>query len=506
MPGRAPGQAFWHALRSVGAANTAPAFLKSTARVLKPSGAAHIPHHPPIPPAAVRSAFVDALHAHLGAVFRGVVRSSRPGYAQHSASRLAPRATPIQSSAFRPAARARRPPGVGAVYPPRASFGAPRVGLNTARNFSSSSRTVFENVFNNAPLGLRALGDRDRLDGRKWSAVRRDVGLGLRTAVKGKGKVTIPRFAGQNIKDEMATYFDDLPAVWSAPVADDTPVERPSVTLIIPLEPELSSCYDALNLTHSSSSTTHRILSPAVLQTIASLTTAYQDQANRLRAVCNALVRAGVEEDPNVSVECVRFEDGYREVRVVFREPWERRDVQQALGDWTEGKRWYSLVDHHEEGNRFEAPTVDLFSSETISFHEEVGGMVDLGESAPSFDFEEDHVTRYSSSSSDGGSSGVHDQVASQFFLPTISTTTDTDAQEFMSVISSPDPSHWDDMTETESWRGSESGSGLEDGEMEEGELEGSIVWEESEELYKEGVLEFLDECERRAREEAFAA
>lgn len=57
--------------------------------------------------------------------------------------------------------------GFGSIRPVAVPRSGHNLGLNSARNFSSS-RTVFENVVNNAPLGLRVLGDKDRLDMRTF--------------------------------------------------------------------------------------------------------------------------------------------------------------------------------------------------------------------------------------------------------------------------------------------------------------------------------------------------
>lgn len=278
-----------------------------------------------------------------------------------------------------------RPPGV-----PRATS---QVGLGSARNFSSA-KPIFQNVVQNAPLGLRVLGDADMLDMRKFKKEMKAAML-KRQASKGKERAASNLFEpltmqGQN-SEEMAYYF-------GATSSDET---KPSVQLLIPLNP-VNGATSFLSLDKSVDGG-DAFFSAMLMSDLRFLSELHGNHHAKLRNLIGKLESVGCfDVDPDTScpaAKAVLDEQGEKLVVTFYGAKWTATEVRQVLGFY-EGQAWYELVDLG--GSLPMSPLCSLILS----------------------DYEEPLSTSISSASSDVDDAYEHDRVSQSFYLPRISTTT----------------------------------------------------------------------------------
>ena len=232
---------------------------------------------------------------------------------------------------------ASRPKGAFAPVRPKAlSPGTGHVGLNSARNFSSS-RPVFQNIVNNAPLGLRILGDVDQLD---VCRLKRDMKaaylqkLHLKTGEKGKGcSFGLDKFATS--PSEMDQYFS---------VGQDHHALA-TVQLFLTVNPvsELTPF-----LSHNDDAEQSTFFSAMLMSDLRLVSEIHGKHRARLRNLIQRLERAGCFEyntrigQANATAE---YDEVQERINITFYgERWGLADVKQVLG-YYDGPVWFALVD-----------------------------------------------------------------------------------------------------------------------------------------------------------------
>lgn len=242
------------------------------------------------------------------------------------------------------AARPRGVGGFGTVRPNALPRSTNQLGLNSARNFSSS-RTVFENVVQNAPLGLRVLGDKDRLDMR---SIRRD----MRQAYAKKRKQDAQMGKG---KGKALFVENDFMGYRNTPAGIDEyfPVDekmlaatQPSVQLVLPLNPIKE---EASFLSMNEDAEESRFFSALLMSDLRLLHDMYGRHNARIRNVIAKLESAGCF-DPDMdtglsSVKAVLDEANARLIVTFYGKRWTMADVRQVLGHYQARSSWYELVD-----------------------------------------------------------------------------------------------------------------------------------------------------------------
>ncbi|KAM0756319.1 hypothetical protein T439DRAFT_321022 [Meredithblackwellia eburnea MCA 4105] len=436
LGGSAPGVIFEIWLRSTTqtARNSANKFIKASREVI---------HHKQrqLASGSNRQAEQPLLTSIFESITNGVFKATRSA-AHHStglhSTRLASRPNLLHH-----AVQVNRSIHYKAAGLPRKTFGpTPRpvlstnvanVGLGAARNFSSS-RPVLENIVNNVPLALRALGNTDGIDERKWRKIRHTVRKAESTYAKGQGRSPISRNSA--MRKEFNLFFgsdlaDNGSSSDSAIVEDITESVEPTfaadpVILVLPLDPSIAA--EAIASTSTSSlatfSDSYRLLTPAVLSFISMIDQAYGDQAHRVRALMHRLQKAGVFED-DIKVQ-LDFSGGAKVAKFTFPLTWTRVDVLQACGHWRDGEAWFDVVGGELSPQRLapvEYPSTpikasfdfeDISSPETSSSFDEAENLeLSLG-SARASQFGSD------SDSDDSFEMRLHAGVASTFVLPAI--------------------------------------------------------------------------------------
>ncbi|BGO89404.1 hypothetical protein NBRC10512_006320 [Rhodotorula toruloides] len=303
--------------------------------------------------------FVECVYGGTFKALRSSVHA-RPG--PYTSSRLTPHPRPVNArfthSSPRPV-----PPRTHFGPLPRPSLGhsSTRMGLGTARQFSTGGFGVWDNVVLNVPLALRAAADRvdEGIDGRKWKRVKREIRRETR-GQKGVGREPAGFDARREKREEFERYF----GVQEEQVAEEREKEEKPVTLILALDPDFDL---PLPLSSSSSPEIERLLSPSLLDSLASLSHAYSTHTHRLRTIVNRLNAAGlldpssgthsslavldpeadgVDEEPEGRrVWRVEFRDGLvtrsRVERVVRGSEAESREREGEVPHWAEKvQRW----------------------------------------------------------------------------------------------------------------------------------------------------------------------
>lgn len=218
------------------------------------------------------------------------------------------------------------------------------MGLGSARNFSSS-RTVFENVVQNAPLGLRILGDKDRLDMRH---IRREI----RQAYAQKRKLDAQMGKGKGKAlyiDNGFIGFKNTPAGIDEyfPVSQEIlAATQPSVQLILPLNPVNN---EASFLSLNEDAEESRFFSAMLMSDLRLLHDIYGRHNARLRSVIAKLESAGCfEPDCNTgsaSVKALLDEANARLIVTFYGTRWTMADVRQVLGHYETRSTWFELLD-----------------------------------------------------------------------------------------------------------------------------------------------------------------
>lgn len=262
--------------------------------------------------------------------------------AYQSASRVVGR-TANARAGFHTASRARSAGfGFGSIRPTAAPRSSSQVGLQTARNFSSS-RPVFQNVVQNAPLGARVLGDKDKLDLRRFRREMRAAYLKKRSeAGKGKARANqTPAFDKFKITvpASMDAYFPQ--------VLQDIDTDEVSVQLVLPLNPVSEA---TPFLSYNDDATESKFFSAMLMSDLRLLSEIHGVHHARLRNMIHRLESAGCfEVDPGTGRPSVRAELDELHERIVVSflgERWSLADVRQVLGLWDgQATTWYQLVD-----------------------------------------------------------------------------------------------------------------------------------------------------------------
>lgn len=251
--------------------------------------------------------------------------------------------------------------GFGSIRPVAVPRSGHNLGLNSARNFSSS-RTVFENVVNNAPLGLRVLGDKDRLDMRTFKRKMKAAYAKKRQQEaqqgKGKGKADISSaFIGVHaLPSTFESYFP-------VTVQSDTAAARPSVQLVLPLNPVNEG---TAFLSYTEDAEDSRFFSAMLMSDLRMLSDMHGNHHARLRNVIRKLETAGCFEPDFATGEMLvqaQLDRDRRSIVVTFfGERWTIQDVKQVLGLYEgHAKPWYVIIDlgddHHILSDDSELPS-----------------------------------------------------------------------------------------------------------------------------------------------------
>lgn len=237
--------------------------------------------------------------------------------------------------------------GFNTVRPRAVPRGTDQIGLAAARNFSSA-RPVFQNVVQNAPLGLRVLGDSDRLDMRKLKKDMKAAILRAR-AEKGKG---VPGsktlFQSMDISVDsasMAYYFSQARAArdGEGDSARTEPIEA-SAQLVLPLNPVTDSTHF---LSYDEDAEQSKFFSAMLMSDLRMLSELHGMHHARMRNLIHRLESAGCFE-PNATgfseVQAHLDEIGNRIVVTFYGPRWSMADVKQVLG-YYDGPTWFNLVD-----------------------------------------------------------------------------------------------------------------------------------------------------------------
>jgi len=217
--------------------------------------------------------------------------------------------------------------GFGNVRPSAIPRSGHNLGLSSARNFSSS-RTVFENVVTNAPFGLRVLGDKDRLDMRKFKREMKAAYLKKRQAEAGKGKGRMNVF--DSVK-ALPTTFDSY-----FPVTVESAAPHATVQLVLPLNPVNES---TTFLSYTEDAESSRFFSAMLMSDLHMLSEMHGNHHARLRNIIRKLEMAGCfEPDPITGEDLVQaqLDQDSRCIVVTFSgSRWGMADVRQALVSMT---------------------------------------------------------------------------------------------------------------------------------------------------------------------------
>lgn len=242
------------------------------------------------------------------------------------------------------AARPRGTGGFGNVRPNALPRSTNQMGLGSARNFSSS-RTVFENVVQNAPLGLRILGDKDHLDMRSFRREMRQAYLKKQKQEammgKGKGKALFLNndFIGsRNIPAGIEEYFPiDQEALAAI---------QPSVQLVLPLNPIND---EAKFMSINEDAEESRFFSVMLMSDLRLLHDMYGRHHARLRNMIAKLESAGCFEPDEItgwtSVKTMLDEQNGKLVITFYGQRWTLADVRQVLGHYETRSTWFAIID-----------------------------------------------------------------------------------------------------------------------------------------------------------------
>ncbi|KAK9894551.1 hypothetical protein P389DRAFT_97975 [Cystobasidium minutum MCA 4210] len=242
------------------------------------------------------------------------------------------------------AARPRGTGGFGNLRPNALPRSTNQMGLGSARNFSSS-RTVFENVVQNAPLGLRILGDKDHLDMRSFRREMRRAYLKKRKQEaamgKGKGKALFCENDFIGARQAPAGIEDYFPIDQEAFAAT-----QPSVQLVLPLDPVSD---EAKFMSLNEDAEESRFFSAMLMSDLRLLHDMYGRHHARLRNLIAKLESAGCF-DPDeatgwVSVKTMLDEENGRLVVTFYGHRWTMADVRQVLGHYETRATWFELID-----------------------------------------------------------------------------------------------------------------------------------------------------------------
>lgn len=218
------------------------------------------------------------------------------------------------------------------------------MGLGTARNFSSS-RTVFENVVQNAPLGLRILGDKDRLDMRSLKREMRQAYHKQQKQAaqmgKGKGKALFLENSFIGSRNGPAGIDEYFPVN-----VQEMNTTQASVQLILPLNPvNDEASFMSLNEDAEES----RFFSAMLMSDLRLLHDMYGRHHARLRSIIQKLESAGCFEPDErtgwTSVKALLDEANARLVVTFYGTRWTMADVRQVLGHYETRSSWFELVD-----------------------------------------------------------------------------------------------------------------------------------------------------------------
>lgn len=272
-------------------------------KLVRPALKHPYPFHPPashpLPPppprhASARPSWRRSLNAFVESVYSGTfnalksgVRARPPPYAP---SRLEPLNAGARFAHSLPRLHRAAPPRPRFGPSPRPALGhtSSRTGLGAARQFSSAGFGVWDNVVHNVPLALRAVADQwdQGIDARKWRKARREIHALTRTGGRGEGRAPVGFDERADKSADFAQYFT-VPAAVVVDEAHDEPV-----TLILAVDPDFELAVPASS--SSPSDEAERLLSPSLLDSLASVTAAYTTHSHRLRTITNRLSAAGL--------------------------------------------------------------------------------------------------------------------------------------------------------------------------------------------------------------------
>ena len=275
----------------------------------------------------------------------------------------------------------------GSVRPAVVSRNTSQLGLGSARQFSGS-RPIYQNIVQNAPLGLRALADSDQLDMRKLKCdIRAAHFKKLRMAKAEKGKERMwSRDSVNVVPYGMSNYFSAEPVMCMA--------TRPSVQLILPLNP-VSDITPFLS--YSEGAEESNFFSAMLMSDLRLLSELTGNHHARMRNLIQRLETAGcfeLDEASNKSSVRAEFDEVQEQIIVTFYgERWSIADVKQVLG-YYQGPTWFKLLDLSSD----EWPHLSLPSSipsdleDALTSHSSRrSSMASMFSQPPQFDDKEEH-------------------------------------------------------------------------------------------------------------------
>jgi hypothetical protein len=183
------------------------------------------------------------------------------------------------------------------------------------------------------------------IDEREFRKATRGVRESLKTEVKGKGRAIIDATAFKREMDAaFAVYFTTAtPAVVEEQEQEMVTESDASIILAVPLQPEFGLAL--LRQHYDVNSPKNEGLIPTISGLISLVNASYNHRPARWRDLTDNLIRAGIDDDPNVHVR-LHFVDEYEiEVQFVFKSPqWTVGMVKNAAG-WDDGRQWYHIID-----------------------------------------------------------------------------------------------------------------------------------------------------------------
>lgn len=286
----------------------------------------------------------------------------------HNGAHLARSNAPSIQQTF--SAQARQAVGrpFGAYHIPKAPGVAPRsisqVGLGTARNFHSS-RPLFQNLVENAPMSLRAFTEAD------WE---------LESNGKQPAKVAKRKETPQVKKTKEMTK----PIEKRAQPVPETPVEFDHYFVAPPVE-VTTNLFIPLAPTPSSRQPLPSIPSPSLipLSILLDVHASYELHSIRVSSLFSRLGAARVWVDPGVSCSVGGDPSGLASIMKIEFKGWNKAQVQTVLGD--AGKGWCMMQEFGMEDLPDSAPPSPSLSGILSGVSTPLSGY-----STPPFGFDEE--------------------------------------------------------------------------------------------------------------------
>lgn len=242
------------------------------------------------------------------------------------------------------AARPRGAGGFGNLRPNALPRSTNQMGLGSARNFSSS-RNIFENVVQNAPLGMRILGDKDHLDMRSF---RREMRQAYAKKTKQEARMGKGKGKASYIDNSFIAYRNTPAGINEYFPIDQVELAatQASVQLVLPLNPiNDEATFMSLNEEAEES----RFFSAMLMSDLRLLHDMHGRHNARLRNLVQKLESAGCfESDESTgwsSVKAVLDEGNARLIITFYGKRWTMADVRQVLGYYETRSTWFELVD-----------------------------------------------------------------------------------------------------------------------------------------------------------------